>query len=203
MPAQHDSSIPASRLQSGPLVKQTVTRKSATTSRAAMTNPYASPPPSDNPYAPLSTPPPPDGSDSFVKQVPIVAILMMIQGGFEFIMGAFWVGMGVFMSQINAFQPRAAEPLPPQFEWMMLAIYAGVGVVVLIFGLVRAYAGFRNYSFRNRILGIVANILGMASIFTCYCSLTSIALGVYALVVLLQPSVVFEFDQRQAGRRLT
>ncbi len=172
-----------------------------------MANPYSSPiqpdPSKYNPYGPPGGGqyPPGAGQDSYVKQVPIIGILMMVQAGLELIASlgliALGFGMPTFIRMMEAQEGRpGAAGMPPGAEVMMMVMYGGLGIALLGVAALRFFAGFRVMNYRNRILAIVANSIGFGSALTCYCGLTSLALGIYALIVLLQPVVVYEFNRR-------
>jgi hypothetical protein len=170
------------------------------------TNPFGeSNPFSDNPYA---APPikaaslPPSGN--MVGHVPVVAVLMMVQGGLELLMGLGLVAMGgVFpvLMRMGEMKGGADGPPPEMVGWMMLAIYGGLGLLTLVAAGMHLFAGLRNYRFRSRTLGLVALSSGLVTVFTCYCAPTSVALAVYGLVTYLNPDVSQAFALGEAGRK--
>jgi len=170
-------------------------------------NPYAAPPmPSDR----LATAPypvaPGAAGRGMTRHVPVVAILMMVQGGLELLAGLGLVGMGVFfvvMMRMEQVRGNAAGPpdVPPEaMGWIMLGMYGGMGLIALIAGGLHLFAGMRNYRFRSRTLGFVALAGGLAAMFTCYCAPTAIALGVYGLITYMNPEVAQAFAMGEAGR---
>jgi hypothetical protein len=163
-------------------------------------NPYASPPSAAAGSLPVGGP---NRGRGMVGHVAVVAVLMMVQGGLELLMGLGLVVMGtVFPTMMRAQEMRggADGPSPEMVGWMMLAIYGGLGVVTLIAAGLHIYAGLRNYRFRSRTLGIVALAGGMVTVFTCYCAPTSIALGVYGLITYLNYEVSQAFVMGEAGK---
>lgn len=172
-----------------------------------MANPYSSPmqpdPSKFNPYGPQygGQFPPGSGQDPYVKQVPIIGILMMVQSGLELIasFGLMALGFGlpalIRFAEAQEQRPGAAE-MPPQAEMMMMVFYGGLGVVIMGVAALRFFAGWKVMQYRQRMLAIVANSIGFGTAITCYCGLTSLALGIYSLVVLLQPMVIYEFNRR-------
>lgn len=140
------------------------------------------------------------------RHVPVVAILMMVQGGLELLAGLGLVGMGVFMMfmmRMEEVRGRGAGPpdMPPEaFGWIMLGMYGGMGLIALAAGGLHLWAGLRNYRFRSRTLGFVALAGGLATVFTCYCAPTAIALGVYGLITYLNYEVAQAFAMGEAGR---
>jgi hypothetical protein len=163
------------------------------------TNPF-----SDNPYVS-----PPSGAAGrapgrgMVGHVPVVAILMMVQGGLELLMGAGLVAMGgvvPVMMRMDQGRGGADGPPPEMVGWIMLAVYGGLGLLTLVAAGLHFYAALRNYRFRSRTLGIVALAGGMVTVFTCYCAPTSIALGVYGLITYLNYEASQAFVMGDAGK---
>ncbi len=168
-------------------------------------NPYASPELKDD-AMPAGPPDPLPRSPSrgMVGHVPVLAILMIVQGAMEALMGLLYVGMGIFASAVVRMDIGPQTPPPPGMSqdvmsWFMLAVYGSMGLVALVAAGLHIWAGIRNYWFRSRTLGLVALACGMASVFTCYCAPTTIALGVYGLITLMNPEVIQAFTMGEAG----
>ena len=167
----------------------------------------------DNPYAPpdmqrsamasgFTDAIPRVQSPGLVGHVPIISILMMVQGGLEIVMGLGLVAIGGFFPVLLQMDPNAAnrpQDLPP--VWIFLAIYGGLGVVTLVAAGLHLFAGIRNYQFRGRVLGIVALAGGLVAMFSCYCAPTAIGLGVYGLIVFLNPETTQAFALGEAGTK--
>lgn len=121
---------------------------------------------------------------------------MIVQGCLELLMGLFLIGMaGVFPAIMALEQGQARGPEPP--VWLLVGVYGVMGLGISIPGILRIFAGYKVYRFRQRLFAIITNCIGFLTVFTCYCAPTSIALGVYSLIVLLQPSVVQAFDRQK------
>ncbi len=139
-----------------------------------------------------------------VGHVQVVAILMMVQGALEALVGLGLVALGGFfpaMMQMEMDRGQAGPPPMPAetMSWMMLIIYGGMGLLVLIAAGLHIFAGIRTYMFRGRILGLVALGGGMVTVMTCYCAPTAIGLGVYGLITYLNPEVAQAFAMGEAG----
>ncbi len=164
-------------------------------------NPYASPA-SPSGGTPFSVPPAPPSQTGMVRHVPLIGILMIIQGGLEVCMALVLIGMGAFWPAMMALgeaqgdkwaPPR--QEAPPEMFWLMGAMYGLFGAVVLGAAVLHIVAGIRNYKFRSRVLGIIALVVGMAAtLLCCYCAPSAIALGVYGLICLTNPEVVRAFE---------
>ncbi len=170
-----------------------------------------------NPFQSPELPGPPDplqpGYDprqvGRARQVPIVAVLMIVHGAILCLAGiclmvlAFFVGrqFADAVDQQQRLNPNAQQFNPDTFRWVMEGMYGAFGGVVLISGLLSLFAGIRNYSFRGRILGIVSLVGGMASILTCYCAPISLALLVYGLIIYSSQDAELAFRWQEGRAR--
>lgn len=148
-----------------------------------------------------------------VNQVAAVGILMIVQGALEIVLGLILIAAAMFVPSLleeaarqqAQFQPaNAAAPnplpfLPDPFAQMAAAIYLSMALAGLVPGIIRIVAGVRSLSYRGRTMAITANIVGLLSIGTCYCSLTSVGLAIYALIVLFNRDVERAFALGEQG----
>jgi len=171
-----------------------------------MSNPHL--PPSFDPkhFQDQAYAPPPNyaayGGYGWVSQIRVVAVLNCVQGGLEVFLGLTLVAVGFgvpYLIEMEAASNPNAQPPPPEMKWVLTIVYGGLGGLLLIAGLLRFYAGIRNFFFRGRVLGIVSFSTGMISMFACYCAPTSIAMLVYGLVVYLNPAVKAAFEMGEQG----
>ena len=112
-------------------------------------NLYASPElqSGQGPVGPM-TPYAPAPSRGMVRHVPIVAILMIVQGALETLMGLGLVGMGVFMPLMMQTEMQQqgrppSGPSPEAMTWVFLAIYGGTGLGPLVAAILPLIAGVR------------------------------------------------------------
>jgi len=142
-----------------------------------------------------------------ISQVPILGVLMILQGAMEFLVGIVIVGYAIFMPQfMQQMQNQAAKqggPQPPALP-AQAAAWITIGgsvlaVVILAIALLTIYSGFKVYRFKSRTLAIVSLFSGLVMIATCYCFPTSLALTIYGLIVMLNPSVKLGFDLQKNG----
>ena len=133
------------------------------------------------------------------SQVPLLAILMMVQGGLELLYAAFMLVMGVVM----LISMRNIPPNPqggPQGPLMVGApviinvVYLALGALLLTVGILKLAAGFRNYRYRGRTLGLVALFSGLAAVFSCYCFPTGLLLLIYGLIVYFDQQTAYAFE---------
>lgn len=126
------------------------------------------------------------------RQIPVVAILLMVQGGLEVLMGGFFVVFGGTMA-IYA-QQEAVRP------GMAMGGVSGVmGGAGLLSGLFHLVAGWQNYFFRKRWLGVAALFTGLGSLLTCYCFPTAVLLLIYGLIVYFSGQSSWAFHCGQQG----
>jgi hypothetical protein len=171
-----------------------------------MSNPYESPT-RDRPEGRKEPGPlPPPQEPGLAGHIRTIAVLMMIQGFFEVAFGGVLTVMAfVFpagLAAMMAADPQAqAEggPDPQSAARMMMVIYLAMGLAGVIPGLLHLVAGLRNVQYRGRNLGVAALSLGLATFPICICLPTALVLGVYGLVVYLQPSSVEAFEMGEQG----
>lgn len=170
-----------------------------------MSNPYESPP-GDLPTPDGTGQLPPPQEPGLVGQVRIVSILMMVQGALDLFVGLGLVGMAVFMGVAmrdammeNPQLQQGNGPAPDVMVDIMSYSYGGLGLVIAIIGALNIYAGYRNWKFKSRALGIISLVAGIGTIFTCYCAPTSIALCIYGLIVYLNGPVSAAFLMGEEG----
>ena len=135
------------------------------------------------------------------KQIPVVAILLIVQGALELLMGGFYLISGGIVATIMARQPPpAGNPnLPFSPVWFMGGMYAVMGFGALAVAALKIFAGWRNYSFRGRTWGVAALVSGMASLVTCYCFPTALLLMIYGLIVYLSADAAWAFSMGDQG----
>ena len=171
-----------------------------------MSNPYESPN-FDSPSGSESPGPSSSGAvpSGMVQQVRVIAILNAVQGLLELMMGGLLVFAGVMMLAMEdnpEFQrameqqqdPAAAEIMP--YMWIG---YTVIGALLIASGIFRMIAGFTNWKFRGRIMGIASMVVGLVSVIGCYCAPTSLAVLVYGMIVYLNPSVAQAFQMGSEG----
>lgn len=127
-----------------------------------------------------------------VGHVPIVAILMVVQGLLEIVFGLFCLAVAALFRFSSEKELANMQSLGLLF-CLISAPALGCGVLRLV-------AGYCNYSFRRRILGMAALGIGMLTMMTAYCAPTSIALAIYGLIVYVNEPVVAAFELGRQGR---
>lgn len=142
------------------------------------------------------------GLAGIVRQVPVLSVLLIIQGSLECLVGLLLGAMGPMMFSVMQQQGTAPKPPPgmPNFVSIMTATYIILGLVILACGILKIVAGARSLRYRGRTLGIIAcfSSLGMF-LGGCYCLPTAIALMVYGLVVYFNGDVARAFEMADEG----
>ena len=127
-----------------------------------------------------------------VGHVPLVAIFLLVQGVLEVMVGAIFLMSAMFFLLVNDPQLAGMRAL----AWLMV----GMAAPACFCGCVRVVAGVCNLRYRRRVLGMTALGLGLLTMITGYCALTSIGLAVYGLIVYLNESVAAAFAMGESGK---
>jgi hypothetical protein len=133
-------------------------------------------------------------SRGLVGHVPIVAILLLVQGGLELAFGLFCLAFAALSFVLPA------EALGGMDATVMAVLMGVFGVTGVGCGGLRIVAGLSNWSYRRRMLGITALGVGLVAMFTGYCAPTAIALAIYGLIVYVNESVALAFELGSQGR---
>lgn len=159
-------------------------------------NPYQPPPelPSDRPGAALPYP----NESSKIRQVRVVAILMMVQGGLEIIMSGFLMIMALVLASGGELIPSPDGLSPEASFWFPSVLFGGIALIHFVVAGLHLYAGFLNYRYQSRMLGIVALLCGFATISAKFCFPTAMALMIYGLIVYLDSNVRQAFQRGES-----
>jgi hypothetical protein len=141
-----------------------------------------------------------------VSQVPILGVLMIVQGVFISIAGTAIIGYAVLMprflqqmQQQQAGQGGNVAPMPPNMGLWFGVVGGLLGLLMFLIGVLTIFAGVRTMKFRGRMFSIVMFCTGLLTIMTCYCLPTQIALTVYGMIVLLNSPVRDAFQLAEQG----
>jgi hypothetical protein len=159
----------------------------------------------ENPYAAATQPVAFDPnalpvSSGMVNQVTVVGILQIVVGAMELLMGAFllfYAGIfGFVMPNID--DNNADLPPPEAMFWISIGLAVG-GLIVSVFAVLRIVTGINSFWFKQRTMMLVSLIGGMVTVLTCYCSLFSVGVGIYGLIVMLDPAVKMAYQMSAEG----
>jgi hypothetical protein len=139
-----------------------------------------------------------------VGQVTAVAILMIVQGVLEIGIGLLLLVMSVFIPMMmEEAVKQQPQPPPPGLDafplQVMTTVYAAMASAGILAGIIHIIGGIMGLRYRGRTLGIVALLLGLVSVATCYCSVTTIGLAVYGLIVYFNADVAHAFELASQG----
>ncbi|HVX11794.1 MAG TPA: hypothetical protein VHC22_11485 [Pirellulales bacterium] len=126
------------------------------------------------------------------RQIPVVAILLMVQGALELLVGGFFLFFG---GTVALFAKQEAV----QQGMIFGGVSTAMGASGVLAGALHAIAGWQNYFYRRRSLGIVALVTGLGSLFTCYCFPTALLLMGYGLIVYCSAQSAWAFAAAQQG----
>jgi len=138
-----------------------------------------------------------------LAHVPVLAAFMIFQGALCVLGGFSCVLLAIFaaMMVMGEGGPEAPPDMDREtFSALMFAVYAGLGAVVGLPGLVTLWSGIQLLRFKGRVLGMLATFVGLISGLFCYCLPTGMALMIYGLIVLSNAEVRVAFEMRSEGR---
>ena len=164
-------------------------------------NPFAAPNPTD-PLPPNDSGRPPGyGSRpgrGYVRQIPILAVMTIVQGVLLSLMGIACLGYGILFAVLLQTDNANRQPNGPPLE-IISAAGIGIGLLILIIAALNITGGIRTLKYRGRVFTIVAWMLGLLASFTCYCGPTSVGLAIWGMIVFLNPAVVSAFKMAETG----
>ena len=139
--------------------------------------------------------------DFMIVQVIVLAILQIVVGILEMIMAVFLVLYSFLMPMVmaEAAKNNPQANMPEQFGTYMTIYLAVTGGAMVLFSILRIASGIRLFYFKGRMLTILSLLGGLTGIASCYCSVTSIGLAIYGLIVVFHPAVVYAFQLGSSG----
>jgi len=124
----------------------------------------------------------------FVRQVPIVAILMAVQGSLEILLALFYAGSSFFLLQLKT-MPQGGDTK------MMVGLLAGLAGLSAVIGILRIGSAIFLYQYRGRKWAVITLLVGLSVVGTGYCVPTAFLLTVYGLIVLFDERVIAACDK--------
>lgn len=165
----------------------------------------------DNPYqTPAEVAPgptfehtlPPRSPSRAVRHVRIVAALMIVQGVLELPLALCFGGVAAIFPMIaQSADPRVLGPEGEniRFFWLVTITYGVLAVLHLAASILHIVAGWRNYHFKGRVLGMVAMWVGIITLLLPLCTITALGLLVYGMIIYLNPAVERAFQMGERG----
>lgn len=134
------------------------------------------------------------------RQIKVIAILLLVQGSLELVMGGFLTVMGPLMMGImSAAPPPPSGGAPPPPPEIFAGIYMAMGIPTALAGILKIVSGIYNLRLKGRVLGYVALGSGLLSAASCYCLPTALGLGIYGLIVFLNQKAGEAFSMVESG----
>lgn len=164
---------------------------------------------SNNPYAPSAFNNSPSSvgggghSNAMFQQITVVGILQIVVGSLEGLAGLLFT-MYAFMfpfiadAAMKSSPPRGQQP-PVEVFYGMAVYFGVVAVILFISATLRISSGVSSFWYVRRGMMIVSLIFGLLTIFSVYCSVLALPLGIYGLIVMFHPTVSRAYAMRQSG----
>ncbi len=138
----------------------------------------------------------------WVRQVGIVAVLLMVLGLLEMFFGLYQLATYKDSIQEMLKSPIQDPNVRQMFQQLandgtLETIYLVTGLGTLLCGLLKLAAGFQNRRFRSRLLGFLALSSGVLT--SCSCCGLPFALMVYGLIVYFNGDVARAFELAAQG----
>lgn len=168
-------------------------------------NPFEAPKPASDRPAGEPMPYQHDGSGrSYVRQVNVVASLMIAQGVLMLLFALVAVGYAVFFGNMQSWmsaaeQARLERELPAAQRQFLAIIFWCWSVFSVLLAVLFITAGCLNLGLKARAFGIATLLIGLGTMLTCYCALTGIPLSIYGLIIYFHPAVAEAFRMRKEG----
>ena len=141
------------------------------------------------------------GLPSTVQQVMVVSILQIVVGALELLVSAI---LAVYTGILGAMSTGAIEM--PEGEEEALFVFGIISAVMLFFvsaifiaALLRIWSGIAGFKFKRRKMAIFASVLGMTSALTMYCSVFSIGMLIYGLIIYFDRNVKRAYEMAEQG----
>lgn len=166
-------------------------------------NPYAAPPPTQKPGGdpvPYSGPPN-QGVPSTVQQVLVVSIFQIVVGGFElFMAGLLAIYTGVFGAfSMGMIEVPEGDEDPRLIFGIISAVTLFFGLMIFVAAVLRIWSGIAGFYFKRRKMAIAGTVLGISSALTMYCSIFSIGMLIYGLIIYCDRNVKRAYEMAEQG----
>ena len=135
------------------------------------------------------------GVPSTVQQVRVSSSLQIMVGALELLAAAYLLVMaGVFAVENFGLNRQA--------DFSILIEYTAVsfgGFTIFIVAVLRIWSGIAGFKFKRRKMAIFASVLGMTSALTMYCSVFSIGMLIYGLIIYFDRNVKRAYEMAEQG----
>ena len=135
------------------------------------------------------------GVPSTVQQVRVSSSLQIMVGGLELLPAAYLlVAAGMFAVESFGLNRQADSRILIEYT----AVSFG-GFTIFIVAVLRIWSGIAGFKFKRRKMAIFASVLGMTSALTMYCSVFSIGMLIYGLIIYLDRNVKRAYEMAEQG----
>ena len=135
------------------------------------------------------------GVPSTVQQVRVSSSLQIMVGGLELLPAAYLL-LAAGMFAVESFG------LNRQVDFRILIEYMAVsfgGFTIFIVAVLRIWSGIAGFKFKRRKMSIFASVLGITSALTGVCSIFSIGMLIYGLIIYLNRDVRRAYEMAEQG----
>lgn len=135
------------------------------------------------------------GVPSTVQQVRVSSSLQIMVGALELLAAAYLLVIaGVFAVESFGLNRQADFRILIEFT----AVSFG-GFTIFIVAVLRIWSGIAGFKFKRRKMAIFASVLGMTSALTMYCSVFSIGMLIYGLIIYFDRNVKRAYEMAEQG----
>ena len=127
------------------------------------------------------------GLPSTVQQVMVVSILQIMMGVLELLVAAGLALEGI----VRAMSSGVIE--------LAVAVALFLGLTIFIVAVHRIWSGIAGFKFKRRKMSIFASVLGITSALTVFCSIFSIGMLIYGLIIYLNRDVRRAYEMAEQG----
>ncbi len=149
----------------------------------------------------------PGQKKGWVGHVPVVGWLLLVHSILALAFAVGLIALGIMLPGTIAAEAENNPTIqdqgmsPEQLELLIQVVYGGMGVGLLVISLMGIVAAIQILRFRSYLFDICALSAGFFTVMAgCYCFPTALALGIYGLVVMLNPAVKTAFELGKAGK---
>lgn len=150
---------------------------------------------------------PPDQRRGMVGHVPVVGWLLLVQSVIQLVFSVALMVLAVMLPEVmsealqkNPAMQNQADFSPQQLQWLVTAVYGGMGAALLLISLLGIVASVQILRFRSYTLCIVATSGTFFTLFAgFYCCVTAFPVAIYGLIVLLNGPVKQAFQLSKQG----
>ena len=146
--------------------------------------------------------PPVDDGVGLLRQLTPLGWCLIVQGVLKLIVGGLLIAIaGLVAFELNQIPDPVARDagIQPGDETFLVFVYGALGCLTILASLFRMFAAVRLMRYQSRMMCFVSLGVGALTTFNGCCSITSIGLLVWGVIVLLNEPVARAFELRATG----